>query len=189
MEIVALCVSIAALAVSLVSLVILARLHRRIKHAELQSFTGSEARGGAGETPQTDTDNSSAAEERYSPYGSDDETFISHLEELIEANLGNHNLNVDFLAAGMMVSRSLLFNRVRRATGKGIIEFVNGIRIERSIEMMPEADRSLTEIAELSGFSTLRYYSRVFKAVKGEIPSVYREQMLDRQAAEQQKST
>ena len=77
-----------------------------------------------------------------------------------------------------MVSRSLLFNRVRRATGKGIVEYVNELRIEHSIGLFSDETKSLTEIAELCGFSTLRYYSRVFKSLKGEIPSTYRERLL-----------
>ena len=133
---------------------------------------GGSAYGGAEEQ------NEQPVEERYHPFESDDETFMARLTELIDENLGNHDLNVDFLATRMMVSRSLLFNRVRRATGRGIVEFVNGIRIERSIEMFPDDSRSLTEIAELTGFSTLRYYSRVFKSLKGEIPSTYRERVL-----------
>ena len=105
---------------------------------------------------------------------------MERLDELIAANISRHDLNVDFLAAGMMVSRSLLFNRVHRTTGKGIVEYVNALRIEHSIELFADENRSLTEIAELCGFSTLRYYSRVFKSLKGEIPSTYREQLLQR---------
>lgn len=113
-------------------------------------------------------------------YQNDDTLFMERLDELIAANISRHDLNVDFLAAGMMVSRSLLFNRVHRTTGKGIVEYVNALRIEHSIELFADENRSLTEIAELCGFSTLRYYSRVFKSLKGEIPSTYREQLLRR---------
>lgn len=152
------------------------RLEARAEKLERTLRIASDNQGGGSEDAEMQSDN--GHDEKFRPYEMNDEMFIKHLEELVDANLSNHDLNVDFLAAGMMVSRSLLFNRVRRATGKGIVEFVNRIRIERSIDMFPDGDRSLTEIAELSGFSTLRYYSRVFKAVKGEIPSTYRERML-----------
>lgn len=181
MEIVALCVACAALVASSVSAIYLVRIGKRLKRLESEGVNALIQWGGvADRLSQTPLQAQSGDEdERYSPYESDDETFMSRLEALIDAHLGRRDLNVDFLAAGMMVSRSLLFNRVRRATGKGIVEYVNGVRIERSIEMMADTERSLTEIAELCGFSTLRYYSRVFKAVKGEIPSTYREKILE----------
>lgn len=173
---VALWVAAASLAISLFCLCKVLRIEAKRGVAD-----GSHgAAGGIGGGSEELANNSAKAfsDDKYRPYESSDKIFVARLEELVEANLSNHDLNVDFLAAGMMVSRSLLFNRVRRATGKGIVEFVNGIRIERSIDMFSDADKSLTEIAELSGFSTLRYYSRVFKSIKGEIPSVYRDKIL-----------
>lgn len=174
-----------ALLLSLATLCMLMRIESRISKLERNAADTQEntdSRGGdfsdSASENQTVSEPAPTPDQRYRPYESDDETFLQRLNELIDANIGNHDLNVDFLAAGMMVSRSLLFNRVRRATGKGIVEYVNGIRIERSTEMFPDENRSLTEIAEMNGFSTLRYYSRVFKSVKGEIPSVWRERML-----------
>ena len=35
---------------------------------------------------------------------------------------------------------------------------------------------NITEISEVVGFSSLRYFSKVFKSIKGEIPSAYRKQ-------------
>lgn len=180
MGMIALLIACAAFIVSLYCLCRVLKLEARAEARNDRIPSGSQYAGGGSETALQSQELQDVAEEKYRPYESNDEMFIARLEELVDANLGNHDLNVDFLAAGMMVSRSLLFNRVRRATGKGIVEFVNDIRIERSIAMFSDHDKSLTEIAELSGFSTLRYYSRVFKSVKGEIPSVYRDRILAR---------
>lgn len=120
--------------------------------------------------------------ESYAPYESDrmdyDRIFLQHLDELIAENITNHAMDVDFLAEKMMISRSLLFSRVKRITGVSVTKYVNAYRIERSVEMLAQPQLSLTEIAESTGFSTLRYYSRVFKSIKGEIPSAYRERIL-----------
>lgn len=171
-------IGVAALALA-VSIFCLLRVFRLEKQTDIQNIikiSKSGARGGDFSDSEGSSDNLS--QDKYRPYESNDEKFILRLEELIYANLSNHDLNVDFLATGMMVSRSLLFNRVRRATGKGIVEYVNELRIEHSIGLFSDETKSLTEIAELCGFSTLRYYSRVFKSLKGEIPSTYRERLL-----------
>ena len=173
---IALSVAAIALAVSVYCLLRVLRFEKRAEINNLAAASKPDARGGDLSASEGSADDLS--EDKYRPYESNDETFILRLEELIYANLGNHDLNVDFLAAGMMVSRSLLFNRVRRATGKGIVEYVNELRIEHSIGLFADETKSLTEIAELCGFSTLRYYSRVFKSLKGESPSSYRERIL-----------
>lgn len=173
---IAVCISVTALLLSAVGLWRIFRIEARARKWDEMAQMEQTAWGGV-ESPSESAENG-LEDDKYQPFDSSDETFITRLDELIDANLSNHDLNVDFLAAGMMVSRSLLFNRVRRATGKGIVEYVNAIRIERSTELFADENRSLTEIAELCGFSTLRYYSRVFKSVKGEIPSVYRERIL-----------
>lgn len=105
-----------------------------------------------------------------------DESFLLKLNSLIADNLSNPELDVSFLANNMCISRSLLFNKVKMISGMGIIDYVNKQRIDKSVILLITTSMNLTEISEMVGFSSLRYFSKVFKAVKGEIPSVYRKQ-------------
>lgn len=105
-----------------------------------------------------------------------DETFLLKLNTLIMENIGNPELDVPFLAANMCISRSLLFKKVKAIIGVGIIDYVNKLRIERAVLLMNTTSMSISEISEIVGFSSLRYFSRVFKAMKGDVPSHYRKQ-------------
>ncbi len=105
-----------------------------------------------------------------------DETFLLRLNALIADNMSNPELDVAFMATNMCISRSLLFNKVKAITGMGIVDYVNKQRIERSIVLLTTTTMSITEISEMVGFSSLRYFSKVFKSIKGEIPSAYRKQ-------------
>lgn len=105
-----------------------------------------------------------------------DETFLLKLNALIADNMNNPELDVAFLATNMCISRSLLFNKVKAITGMGIVDYVNKQRIERSIVLLTTTTMNITEISEVVGFSSLRYFSKVFKSIKGEIPSAYRRQ-------------
>lgn len=103
-----------------------------------------------------------------------DETFLLKLDTLISDNMSNPDLDVTFLAANMYISRSLLFNKVKNITGMGVIDYVNKQRIDKSIVLMNTTLMNITEISEVVGFSSLRYFSRVFKSIIGEPPSCYR---------------
>ena len=80
------------------------------------------------------------------------------------------------VGTNMCISRSLLFNKVKAITGMGIVDYVNKQRIEQSIVLLTTTTMNITEISEVVGFSSLRYFSKVFKSIKGEIPSAYRKQ-------------
>ena len=141
--------------------------------------------GGSLCTPPTKNQKSAAKEPddtSYTPYDSAnmdyDRIFMQRLDDLLAENLTNHAMDVDFIAEKMMISRSLLFSRVKRISGVSVTKYVNQFRIDRSVELLAKPYLSLTEIAESTGFSTLRYYSRVFKSLKGEIPSAYRDRLL-----------
>ena len=88
----------------------------------------------------------------------------------------NPELDVTFLATNMYISRSLLFNKVKTITGMGIVDYVNKQRIDKSIVLMNTTSMNITEISEVVGFSSLRYFSKVFKSIIGETPSNYRKQ-------------
>lgn len=105
-----------------------------------------------------------------------DETFLQKLNTLICENINNPELDVAFLATNMCISRSLLFNKVKALTEMGIIDYVNKIRIDNAAILLTTSSMNLTEISEMVGFSSLRYFSKVFKAVKGETPSTYKKQ-------------
>ncbi len=105
-----------------------------------------------------------------------DETFLLKLDTLISDNMSNLDLDVTFLATNMYISRSLLFNKVKTITGMGIVDYVNKQRINKSIVLMNTTSMNITEISEIVGFSSLRYFSKVFKSIIGETPSNYRKQ-------------
>lgn len=105
-----------------------------------------------------------------------DEAFLLKLNTIIEENMSNPELGVAFLATNMCISRSLLFNKIKAITGMGIIDYVNKLRIDKSVVLLTTTSMNITEISEVVGFSSLRYFSKVFKAIKGEIPSAYRKQ-------------
>lgn len=163
------CLLAAVCALAIFAIVCLARI-RRLKSIIRRLQPESDDNQGAG---SPDKESYRPYENRSSEY---DRIFLSRLDNLISDNLCNHDMNVDYLAAKMLISRSLLFNRVKRITGKSVVEYINDFRITKAKELLQDEKYNLTEISELVGFSSLRYFSRVFKASVGESPSIYRQQ-------------
>ena len=62
----------------------------------------------------------------------------------------------------------------RKVQGVTIAEYANQIRARRAAALLEEQDLSITEIAQLCGFSDVYYFSKTFKRVMGSSPSRYR---------------
>lgn len=105
-----------------------------------------------------------------------DEVFLEKLNLLIAEHMADQEMDVAFIAKEMGVSRSLLFNKIKALTGLGIIDYVNKLRIDQASYLLLNTSMNLTEISEKVGFSTLRYFSRVFKNQRGMTPSAYKKE-------------
>ena len=53
-------------------------------------------------------------------------------------------------------------------------DYINKFRIDKAVDLLLNTDLSITEISEQTGFSYQRYFSSVFKQVKGVTPSQFR---------------
>ena len=105
-----------------------------------------------------------------------DERFLFKLNNIIIENLSNNQLDVDFIADKMGMSRTTLYNRVKAVNYVGINDCINNFRIEKALQMLRETDCNMLEISEAVGFSSQRYFSTFFKKMVGCTPSKYREE-------------
>lgn len=106
-----------------------------------------------------------------------DEQFLLRLNNLINENLDNPQLDVLFLYSEMGMSRTSLYNKLGVLTNMGVNDYINKLKMERAILLLSSTNFSVTEIAEKTGFSTLRYFSTAFKQYTGKAPSMYKEEL------------
>jgi hypothetical protein len=57
-------------------------------------------------------------------------------------------------------------------------EYIRNARIQKAIELFGIEEYTLTEVAYLTGFSDQSHFSRVFKQLIGQSPSIYRKKLL-----------
>ena len=108
-----------------------------------------------------------------------DESFLIKLNELIRNNLETEDISIDFLTDHMAMSRASLYNKVKVLTGLGVNDYINRIRIEKAVELLTYTDKPINDIASEVGFTYPRYFSTLFKKIKGVTPTQFKESLKD----------
>ena len=66
-----------------------------------------------------------------------------------------------------------LCNKFRDAYGETIISYINKRKIKEAKRLMRSGSYNLTEIASIVGFSSVHYFSRIFKQYEKQAPTAY----------------
>ena len=106
--------------------------------------------------------------------------FLSRFEKIVRDNLTNPDLGVQLMCKEILMSRTSLYNRLKKETGMGVNDYINRIRIERSVELLLNTDLSISEISYEVGFSYPRYFSTSFKNIKGMTPTRFKQENKDK---------
>lgn len=104
-----------------------------------------------------------------------DEEFLIKLNSLINENLSNPELNIKFLTDAMAMSRASLYNKVSALTGLGVNDYINRLRIEKAVHLLMHTEMNINEISNEVGFTYPRYFSTMFKQVKGITPTQFKD--------------
>lgn len=102
----------------------------------------------------------------------------SLVNEVKEFLLRNHArpLTLGEVAWHVRKSEEHVARVVRKVTGQTVLGYLRTIRLERAKTLLINSDKTLTEIAHLSGFGSLALFSRNFSQYIGTSASVYREE-------------
>ena len=84
-------------------------------------------------------------------------------------------ITIDGMAALTHISRKDFCRRFKQFTGKTLHEFLNGVRIERALEVLnaTEGAVSMSSLAELSGYGDYTTFYRNFQKIVGTSPAEY----------------
>lgn len=83
-------------------------------------------------------------------------------------------LDIPAIAAVAHVSEAHFIRSFRAVFGETPHRYLQRRRVERSMFLLRETDRSVTDICFDVGFSSLGTFSRTFREIVGEAPSDYR---------------
>ena len=83
----------------------------------------------------------------------------------------NEELSLEEIARCSSMSVSKLKMLFRKYAARGPIDFFIDMKLDLAKEMISQGKHNLTEISEMLGFSSLHYFSRIFKSRAGVSPS------------------
>ncbi len=92
-----------------------------------------------------------------------DEQFLRKVHQVIEKNIDNESFSVEVLAHEVGLSRSMLYRKLMKLTGKSASEYITHIRLERAKQLLEHNSMSVSETAYQVGFKSPSYFNKVFK--------------------------
>jgi signal transduction histidine kinase/DNA-binding response OmpR family regulator/ligand-binding sensor domain-containing protein len=99
------------------------------------------------------------------------EKFMTKVLEVAKANIANSEFSKDDFAAAMNVSASLLYKKIKSLTNLSPTDFIKTVRLEHALELLQSRQHSVTEVSEICGFTSVGYFSTVFRKHFGKSPT------------------
>lgn len=109
---------------------------------------------------------------------SPDDKLLSKVMKTINDNLGNADLNVEMIAAAVGISRVHLHRKLKELTNQSTRDLIRNVRLKQAASLLSDKRHSITEVATLSGFSNVAYFSTAFKELYGVSPTTYMEERI-----------
>ena len=84
------------------------------------------------------------------------------------------NISLNGVASYLGISEYYLSRLFNQLTGQTFRTYLNNIRLGHAQKLLSSTEKSIIDIAFESGFNSLRTFNRVYKNIKGIVPSDYR---------------
>lgn len=111
--------------------------------------------------------------ERKGAVSSIDKTFIEKFRQVVEENILESDLNVDEIGQRLGLSRVQLYRKIKSLTNYPPNELIRIIRLKAAEQEMLTSDKTISEIAYATGFSSPSYFTKCFREYFNESPSDY----------------
>jgi AraC-like DNA-binding protein len=102
-----------------------------------------------------------------------DDKFLTQMNKIIEENIANSDLSVNFLAAELGISRSGLFAKIKTLADVTPNEMIQIIRLKRAARLLREGKYLVSEVGYMVGFSNPSYFTKCFQKQFGIKPGDY----------------
>lgn len=103
-----------------------------------------------------------------------DTSFMRELYALMDKKLSDSELNINAIISELHIARSKFYYKMKGLTGMTPNEFFKTYKLNRAAELIVEGKYNISEIADITGFSTLSHFSNSFKKHFGVTPSDYK---------------
>lgn len=103
-----------------------------------------------------------------------DSEFYQRFLKILNDDIGNQDLNVDMIASQMGLERSQFYRKIKALTNYAPVELIRRLRLQRGRELLISTEKTISEIAYETGFSSPAYFTKCYRDAYGETPSQVR---------------
>jgi AraC-like DNA-binding protein len=100
-----------------------------------------------------------------------EEEFVFGLLDLIDNKLAQKNFNVASICKDMGISRPQLYRKMTSLTGRAPNDFLRDLRLEKSLALLKQRTKNISQIALEVGYSNPSYFAKCFAEKFGCMPS------------------
>lgn len=91
----------------------------------------------------------------------------------------SQKITIEELSNNFFLSKSYLSSLFKKATGSGVVEYLQHIRIEKACELLTQTNLSITEISTMVGYTDYRFFNKSFKKITGCTAHEYRKTRME----------
>lgn len=92
------------------------------------------------------------------------------------------DISIEKICSVFYFNQSYFSSLFKSKTGCNYNDYVTNLRVEKAKELLKSGNYKITEISEMIGYNSSRYFSKVFRSRTGELPQEYKNRFLNRGA-------
>lgn len=100
-----------------------------------------------------------------------DNEFYNRFLKIFREEMGNPDINVDWIASKMGLERSQFYRKIKSLTNYAPVELMRNLRLKQGRILVMTTEKNVSEIAYETGFSTPAYFTKCYRDAFGETPS------------------
>jgi signal transduction histidine kinase/DNA-binding response OmpR family regulator len=102
-----------------------------------------------------------------------DEKLLNRILAVVNANLGNSDLNIDMICTEVGISRVHLHRKMKELTNQTPHDFIRNLRLKQAARLLSRKGQNITEVMYRCGFNSTTSFSTMFKKMYGLSPREY----------------
>ena len=104
---------------------------------------------------------------------SPNDKLLERVMSVINKNISNSDLSVDYIAEEVGISRVHLHRKMKELTGQTPHDFIRNIRLKQAAQLLTNHSMNITEVMYACGFNNSASFSTIFKKFYGLSPRDY----------------
>ena len=108
----------------------------------------------------------------------DEQTTIKYLREYVENNY-TFDISMQEVAEDMGYSDAYYSKLFKQYFNQNFTAYLTEYRIKKAKELLTDTNNSIKDISRMVGYEDSNYFAKIFKRIVGEIPSKFRENLIE----------